>query len=165
MCTLHIRPSKNTHQVEKYAQPPRHANSLTLQISIIPTSLQSLRRVPSDPASPSGPDRPLSPPSEQKAAEKPAHRTQAFSAFSPHLPAEPENLLNAWSVMHMIVGKLVGRAKKKNHSDDKSDQGTHSSWIFFFPWFSQNTCASPLTFAQQLRALVGNDREREKTCS
>jgi hypothetical protein len=49
MCTLHIRPSTNTHQVEKYAQPPRHANSLTLQISIIPPSLQSLQRVPSDP--------------------------------------------------------------------------------------------------------------------
>jgi hypothetical protein len=140
MCTLHIRPSKNTHQVEKYAQPPRHANSLTLQISIIPTSLQSLQRVPSDPASPSGPDRPLSPPSEQKAAEKPAHRTQAFSAFSPHLPAEPENLLNAWSVMHMIVGKLVGRAKKKTTATTSQTKGLTARGSFFSLVFPKHLC-------------------------
>lgn len=110
--TLHIRPSKNTHQVEKVRATSKTCEYTHLQISINfpftpvpPTSpIRSLH--------PSAPDHPLSLASEQKAAEKPAHRTQAFSASAFLASPEPENLLNAWSVMRMIVAGLWNVPKK-----------------------------------------------------
>ena len=134
VCTLHIRPYTSMHQVEKYAQPPRHGeftHSPNLHNSCLPPT-SPIRSI-----SPSVPDRPTTRfrfhPSKKPQRNRPTE-PKLFLLSRLLTSAEPENLLNAWSVMHMIVASLVGRAE--NHSDFSNT----TRWSF--PCLSQNTCAS-----------------------
>ena len=142
------------HQVEKYAQPPRHGeftHSPNLHNSCLPPT-SPIRSI-----SPSVPDRPTTRfrfhPSKKPQRNRPTE-PKLFLLSRLLTSAEPENLLNAWSVMHMIVASLVGRAE--NHSDFSNT----TRWSF--PCLSQNTCASLRDLPNNFELLLAT---RGKTCS
>ena len=117
--------------------------------SLSPTTNLWNQVVPSEPISlqvksPSKPEPPApSLPSEQKAVEKPAHRTQAFPALASQSRA-PENLLNAW-----FGGALVGDAH-----DCRKAMWDGEVVDFFFPLrFPKHLCFA-LETAQRLQAVV-----------